>query len=185
MVNIFIIHGAYGNPQENWFPWLKSELEKLGCRVFVPQFPTPEKQTLKNWLKIFEEYEQYLDENSIVIGHSLGPAFLLNVLEKLDKPIKAAFFVSAFIGLLGKSEFDNINSSFVDKNFNWSKIKQNCKKFYLFHSDNDPYVPLQKAKELANNLGVELILVKNAGHFNKQAGYTKFELLLKKIKDEL
>ena len=185
MTNVFIIHGAYGHPNENWFPWLKSELEKLGCRVFIPKFPTPENQSLKNWLKVFENYKQYLNENSIVVGHSLGPVFLLNILEKLDKPIKAAFFVSGFVGLLGNPNFDNINKTFVDKNFDWQKIKQNCKKFYIFHSDNDPYVPLEKAKELAKNLDVDIILVKNAGHFNEKAGYTKFELLLKKIKNEL
>ncbi len=55
----------------------------------------------------------------------------------------------------------------------------------MFHSDNDPYVPLEKAKELAKKLGVELIMVKNAGHFNEKAGYTKFELLLEKIKSEI
>ena len=185
MTNIFVIHGAYGDPEENWFPWLKSELEKLGCKVFVPKFPTPENQSLENWLKVFEDYKQYLDENSIVVGHSLGPAFLLNILEKLDKSIKAAFFVSGFVGLLGNPDFDNINKSFVDKSFDWQKIKQNCKKFYIFHSGNDPYVPLEKAKELAKNLAVDVILVKNAGHFNEKAGYTKFELLLKKIKNEL
>lgn len=184
MTNIFIIHGAYGNPEENWFPWLKSELEKLDCKVFVPKFPTPENQSLENWLKVFEPYKQYLDENTIVVGHSLGPGFLLNVLEKLDKQIKAAFFVAGFTGLLNH-EIDEINKSFIDREVDWQKIKNNCKQFYVFHSDNDPYVPLEKGQELAKNLGVDLIVVKNAGHFNKDAGYTKFELILEKIKKEL
>jgi len=29
-MNFFIFHGIYGNPEENWFPWLKKELEKKG-----------------------------------------------------------------------------------------------------------------------------------------------------------
>jgi len=182
MTNIFIIHGAYGNPEENWFPWLKSELDKLDCRVFVPKFPTPEDQSLENWNKVFEDYKQYLNENSIVVGHSLGPAFLLNLLEELDKPIKAAFFVSGFLDLLGNPDFDNINKSFIEKSFDWQKIKQNCPKFFVFHSDNDPYVPLEQAEKLAKNLGVDVILVKNAGHFNENAGYSKFDLILDKIK---
>jgi len=185
MTDIFIIHGAYGNPKENWFPWLKSELEKLDCRVFVPKFPTPENQSLKSWLEVFGNYKQYLNESSIVVGHSLGPAFLLNILEKLDRPIKAAFFVSGFLDLLGNPDFDDINKSFVEKSFDWQKIKQNCPNFFVFHSDNDPYVPLEQAKKLAKNLGVDLILVKNAGHFNEKAGYTNFKLLLEKIKNEL
>ncbi len=48
MTNVFIIHGAYGHPEENWIPWLKSKLKELGYRVFVSKFPTPENQSLKN-----------------------------------------------------------------------------------------------------------------------------------------
>ena len=185
MTNIIIVHGSYGHPAENWFPWLKSELEKLGCRTFVPKFPTPETQSLRNWLKVFEDYKQYLNENSIVVGHSLGVAFLLNVLERLNHSIKAAFLVAGCISPLNNPTFDEINKTFIDRRFDWDRIKKNCKKFYVFHSDNDPYVPLKHGKELANNLGVDVIIVKSAGHFNEKAGYTKFELLLEKIKNEL
>ena len=185
MTNIIIIHGTGGNPNGNWFPWLKSELEKLDCRVFVPKFPTPENQSLENWLKVFKAYEQYLDENSIVVGHSLGPAFLLSVLENLNRPIKAAFFVVGFTGLLNNPDFDELNESFVTKSFDWAKIKNNCKRFYVINSDNDPYVPLEKGKSLAENLGTELIVLKNAGHINEEAGYTEFSFLLDKIKNEL
>ena len=55
----------------------------------------------------------------------------------------------------------------------------------MFRSDNDPYVPLEKAQELAKHLGVDVIIVKNAGHFNEKAGYTKFELLLENIRNVL
>jgi len=185
MPNVIIIHGSYGSPSENWIPWLKWELEKLGCRVFVPRFPTPKNQSIQNWLTIFNKYEQYLDRKSIVIGHSIGVAFLLNILEKRNKPIKAAFFVSGFTGLLNNPAFDKLNSSFVDKNFNWQMIKKNCSHFFVFHSNNDPYVPLKKATDLAQNLGVNIILVQDAGHFNEKAGFTKFDLLLQNIKREL
>jgi len=182
MTNIFIIHGSYGNPEENWFPWLKSELEKLDCRIFVPKFPTPKNQSLENWLNVFKDYKQYLNKDSIVVGHSLGPVFLLNILENLDRPIKAAFFVSGFLDLLGNPDFDNINKSFVEKSFDWQKIKENCSKVFVFHSDNDPYIPLAQAEKLAKNLGVDVTLVKNAGHFNEKAGYYKFDLIFEKIK---
>jgi len=74
-------------------------------------------------------------------------------------------------------------NTFAQREFNWDKIKGNCKKFYIFHSDNDPYIKLEKAEGMAKNLDIDVILVKNAGHFNKSAGYTKFELLLEKIKE--
>lgn len=184
MTNVFMIHGSYGYPEGNWFPWLKKELEKLGHTVYVPKFPTPEGQTLNNWLKVFEEYKRYLNTSSVCVGHSCGVAFILNLLERIEHPIRVAFLVAGSVGLL-HNKFDKVSSTFKDKPFNWKKIKSNCKKFYVFHSDNDPYVPLRYGEEIAEKLSVKLILVKGAGHINEEAGYTKFDLLLEKIKNEL
>lgn len=180
-----MIHGAYGNPDENWFPWLKKELESRGHKVFAPIFPTPECQNLDSWLNKFKEYEKYINKDTIMIGHSIGAAFILDYLENPKKSIRSAFLVSGFTSLLGNPKFDNINKTFVDKGFDWKKIKGNCVSFHLFHSDNDPYVPLELAEDLARNLRVPLMTVKGAGHFNSRSGYTEFDLLLKIIKIEL
>lgn len=82
---IFIFHGAYGNPNENWIPWLKEESEQIGCEVFVPSFPTPENQSLENWFKVFEPFQKQVDGNSILVGHSIGANFLLHVLERATR----------------------------------------------------------------------------------------------------
>ena len=177
--NVFIIHGAYGRPDENWFPWLKGELEKLDCRVFIPKFPTPEKQTMKKWLKAFENYGKYLNEDSIVVGHSLGYAFILNLLE--NKKIRAAFLVAAYYKFIGNDYFDTISKTFM-KSFDWEKIKGNCGKFFIYHSDNDMYQPLSMAHGLTDNLNARLKIIKNAGHFNEKSGYVKFEALLHDLK---
>ena len=177
-----MIHGAFGNPTENWFPWLKQKLEELNHEVIIPQFPTPENQSLDNWNKVFDEYKNKIDENSIFVGHSLAPAFILSILEHVNMPIKGSFFISGFLKLLGNETFDSINKTFVEKQFDWSKIKQNCEQFFIYHSDNDPYVPAECAHELANKLDVEARIIKNAGHFNESAGYIKFEKLFDDIK---
>lgn len=181
--NFFIIHGSYGSPNENWFPWIKRELETLGYKVNVPRFPTPKDQSLDIWAGIIKEYAEEINEETVFIAHSLGPAFVLSILENLElqRPIKACFFVSGFIGKLNNKEFDSINDTFVNKEFKWENIKKNCRNFYMYHSDNDPYVPLNKAHELAKKLNVKLKTIKNAGHFNDKAGYKKFELLLKDV----
>ncbi|MBI4127249.1 serine hydrolase family protein [Candidatus Peregrinibacteria bacterium] len=178
MTNIFIIHGSGGTPQDNWFPWLKSELEKQGHHVIVPQFPTPGNQTFEKWLEVLKNYEEFLTPETIFVGHSLGATFILKILEKF--PAKAIFSVAGFIGKLG-NEFDEINRDFVKQSFDREKIKQNCKHFEIFHSDNDPYIKLEKAEELARFLGIKVTLMPGAGHINESAGYTKFPLLLEKI----
>ena len=180
MKTFFLIHGSYGSPENNWFPWLKDELENAGHKVYVPRFPTPNGQSLDKWMNIFLEFDKYIDDDTIFIGHSLGSAFIFSILEKYKA--KAAFLVSGFIGLLGLKEFDPINQTISDKDFDWEIIKENCKNFFIFHSENDPYVPLSKGNEIAGLVGGDFMLVENAGHFNETAGYKRFDLLLEKIK---
>ena len=182
MEKALIVHGVGGHPGENWFPWLKKELEKLGIRVFVPQFPTPKKQELGEWMKVFEGIRNELGENPILVGHSLGAPFLLNILE--TNKAKCCFLVAGFTGVAG-NEFDPGMKSFAQREFNWEKIRENCPVFCVFHSDSDPYIKLEKGQELAEKLGAELALVMGAGHFNEKAGYVEFKLLLEKIKKEL
>ncbi|MCX6804162.1 MAG: alpha/beta hydrolase [Candidatus Diapherotrites archaeon] len=179
-MKIFIIHGAYGNSQENWFPWLKQQLKQKGIEVIIPDFPTPQGQTLNSWEYALSKYIKEITPETVFIGHSLGCAFILSELEKAKLKIRACYLVSGFVGPLGL-DLDKINKTFTEKDFDWSKIKNNCKKFVLFHSDNDPYVPLAKAKELKEKLNAELIITPKAGHFNKTAGFTEFPRLLNKI----
>lgn len=177
----FVFHGVYGNPEENWFPWLKKELEKAGHEVFVPRFPTPENQSLENWLKAFEKFKSKLDADSVLIGHSLGAVFALRLLELIKVKVKAVFLVSGFLGRLELKEVDALNASFFSQPFNWNKIKSSAERIILFHSNNDPFVPLKKGRELAEKLEGRLIVVENAGHFNKESGYLRFPRLLKEI----
>ena len=181
MPEVFIFHGTAGSPEGNWFPWLKSELEKLGCRVTVPKFPTPQEQSLQSWLAILNKYGQQINANTILIGHSLGGLFLLRVLERLSHPVAAAFFVAAPIGVKPILYYEG-DEKFSGFNFNWQEIKKKAERFFVYHSDNDPYVSLANGKELAKQLGVQLTFIPNAGHLNAESGYKKFDLLLEDVK---
>ncbi len=182
MNNVFIFHGTEGYPDENWFPWLKLELEQKGYKVFVPQFPSPPAVPAKisEWLDVLKDFRQYINKDTILIGHSLGGIFTLRILEKLEHPIKAAFFVGTPIGVRPIANYDRDNT-FSGFTFDFEAIKKKAQHFVVFQSDNDPYVGLENRNELAKNLGVELSFVPNAGHFNKKAGYTKFEDLRDKV----
>ncbi len=98
MANVLMFHGAYGNPEENWFPWLKSQLEHLGHAVHIPAFPTPKDQTLENWFKALAPFEKYIDSETVFVSHSLGALFIPSVLEKMHTRVKATFLVAGFLG---------------------------------------------------------------------------------------
>ena len=108
----------------------------------------------------------------------------LPVLEKLKKPVKSAIFVGTPIGVRPILNYDR-DSSFSGFSFDWETIKKNARSFIVFQSDDDPYVGLDNGTELAKKFGVEVSFIPNAGHFNKKAGYTKFEKLLEKVEQLL
>ncbi|MEK9181811.1 MAG: alpha/beta hydrolase [Patescibacteria group bacterium] len=178
--NIFIFHGTGGYPEENWFPWIKKELEAKKYTVFVPKFPTPEGQSLEAWLKVLENYKEYINENTIFIGHSLGCMFILRILEKLSHKIKGVFLIAGMVGIKPILNYTT-DYSFGGFDFDWDKVKNKSKNFVVFHSNNDPYVCLANGEQLAKELGVELSFIPNAGHFNAKAGYTTFPDLLNQI----
>ncbi len=181
MKTAFIIHGTSGHPQENWFPWLKSELEKIGYAAVVPQFPTPENQTLENWFSVFDKNSAGYVESSILIGHSLGGAFALRIIEKYNVTIHAAYFVAAPIGVRPIQNYKG-DFPFIGHPFDWELIRSRARKFFIFHSDNDPFVSLGNGELLAEELGTELTFIPNAGHFNSASGYETFPELLEAIK---
>ena len=90
--------------------------------------------------------------------------------------------VSAFLGKLGLEEFDPLNESFVCRTFDWEKIKKNAGEIHIYNSDDDPYVPLERGKKIARNLGIELTIIEKGGHINAGAGFTKIPFLLKDLK---
>lgn len=184
MTKVFIIHGTGANSNSNWFPWLKRKLEKDKITVYVPKFPTGKNQSLSNWFIAFDKYLKFLDKDTIMVGHSIGPAFIMDLLQQKELEVKSCFFIIPFIGDLGLKDFDPVNRTFTNKKMNWTLLKSLCKNYHVYASDNDPYVPLQKSKFVAKKLKAKFRLVKGGKHLNAEAGYKKFELLLKDIQSE-
>lgn len=179
-MNVFIFHGTLGGPEANWFPWLERELKVLGVEVFVPKFPTPENQSLENWLRAFEPYQDKVNSGTVFVGHSMGPGFFLRLLEQRTSPIKAGILAAPFDGVIGIEPYDTLNKTFLDHPFDWEKIKQNCHKFVVLAGDDDPYVPLKFPQRMADSLGVELKIIKGGKHLGETL--KEFPAVLEEIK---
>ncbi|MBN1645415.1 serine hydrolase family protein [Candidatus Woesearchaeota archaeon] len=183
MTRVFIFHGSNSRPSAHWFPWLAKKLKDEVEEVICIQMPGLEEQLLDNWLKTLEPYKAKLN-GAILVGHSLGAPFILNVLNEWDVKVNATFLVAGFTGPFEKEGEDNL-SDFSDRKFNWKIIKSRCKKFYVIHSESDQVVPIGKSLDIALNLGVDMIQVPDAGHFRAIDGWTEFPGLLMDIEREL
>lgn len=159
-------------------PWLKGELEKLGADVIAPDFPTPGNQNLKSWLSVAERSFLPLREDDILVGHSIGCAFALHLLERSAVNVRACILVSSFLSFLRNRSFDHINQTFVRHTFDWRTMKTKAGSFIAFHGDDDPYVSLVVGRELADPLAAQFIVIGGGGHLNAAAGFIEFPQLL-------
>lgn len=182
MKNALILHGTNNNHTDNWFPWLAQEFRARGYVVWVPDLPQADRPNIDRYNAfIFDQWQ--FDDDLIVVGHSSGAVAILGVLQALPKDVvvKKAVMVAGFTDDLDWKPLRNL---FVTP-FDWNLIKQHAKHIVLFHSDDDPYVPLAHGKRLRDALGAELIVTNGQGHFNLEKGsqYKRFPKLLEKILD--
>lgn len=178
MKRAFVIHGWEGKPDSNWFPWLKKELESKGFAVESPQMPNADTPKLEEWLSHLQNVIGTPDENTFLVGHSLGTIAILRYLEKLgNQKIGGAVLVAGFPESIGYKEL----ASFFQTPLNYEKIKKSCKNFVVINSDDDPYVPVKFGEILRDKLGAKLIIMKNAGHINEGNGHFQLPVALEEI----
>ena len=173
---VFVIHGYGASPKDNWFPWLKEELEKKGFDVSVPQMPDTDNPTLGKWLPHLRNLVGPCNGNDFFVGHSLGTITILKYLESLSKREKAggAVLVGGFSESIG---FEKL-SSFTEKPLDYEKIKKSVGKIIAIHSTDDRSVPYKFGEIIRDKLGAELITMHGAGHINHQKGYFKLPEVL-------
>ncbi len=178
MPTALIIHGTKGSPNGNWFPWLSRQLDLRGYTSVIPQFPTPDGQNLSSWLSCAQEYTSALDQRTLLIGHSIGATFALRLLERLSTPICATALVAGVSGPLGLPDYDTLNATFHSSPFAWEAIRRNAGKVICLAGDNDPYVPPEQGRHIAEKLGSELTVVPGGGHLNAEFGFSTLPQLI-------
>ena len=173
---VIILHGAHGGPDTNWFPWLHSTLEAEGIEVLRPRLPTPEGQSLPAWLDTYDLAVRHLRlAPTILVGHSLGAAFALRLVERATEPIAGLFLAAGFVGALGLPQYDAINRSFFVAPFDWPAIRERKGRVSrCWAGENDPYVPLSRSQDVATCLEMPLEIVSGGGHLNGETGFTTF-----------
>lgn len=183
MKNYLLIHGSFGSPFVNWFPYLRKELENKEKIVYTPDFPTGVGyQTYENWEKLLKCYVDFgiLNENTIIFAHSIAPIFICKFLVKNKITVKRLVFVCGFNNYLGiDEEYDAVNKSMYFNNL--KDIKEYCKDIVCFYTKNDPYVKYEKEKEFADTIADKQVIIEDGGHLNTDSGYQEFKDLLKYI----
>ncbi len=172
-----LIHGnGNSKPTDNWLPYLKIELEKLGIQVDAPQFPDTELARASYWLPFLDGLKP--DENTMIIGHSSGAIVAMRYAE--THKILGSALIGTYCTDLGY-ETEKL-SGYFDTPWNWDAIKKNQKWIIQFAGRNDPWIPIEEAQIVRDNLNTDYYESPDQGHFGGDYYKETFPELLEAIK---
>jgi len=173
MKKVLFLQSWYSKITDNWYSWLKIELEKKGYKTHFPDIPEMRKDIPKMDAIIhYIELLKVLDKDTIVISHSLGCLLAMRLAKKHS--YKKMILVSGW-------DFDDLTENhmfFWKTKINHSIIRNNVKEIVIIHSNNDPYTTVYSAEEMSKRLRGTFLLIKKGGHFTTKDGYTHFPQLL-------
>lgn len=161
MIRAILIHGNGGSkPTDNWFPYLKHELEQMGVRVDAPQFPDPVLARAAYWIPFLKDILKP-DEKTIIIGHSSGAIAAMRYAEQ------HRFLGSVLVGTYHTDlgiETEKV-SGYFDTPWDWEAIKKNQRWIIQFAGLNDPWIPIEEARFVRDKLDAEYYESKDRGHY--------------------
>jgi len=176
MKKALILHAWFSNPTSNWYPWLKIELEKRGYEVWVPELPTmpTNKPDMETMLRFILE-KNFVDNDTIVIGHSLGSVLAMRLAESVG-------FKKGI--LLAPWDFNDLtpaHQSFWQTMMDHKTIKKNVTEWVELISDNDPYFTKITYHDVIGRLNGKAVDLGPRGHFGKDDKVTEVPEILEFI----
>ncbi len=188
MKKIYIIHGWAGSPNEPMIQWLKSNLEKEGNQVIVPEMPNSFVPTIEAWIGKLNDVV-LPDQDTIMVGHSIGCQAILRYLETLADDMKIAGVVLIAPWMeLDKQTIEEEGQESIDIARLWmeapidlKKARSHIGRAVAIFSDDDSYVPLGQKDLFEKELGAQIIVENNKGHFAPDDGINELPSALDAI----
>lgn len=149
-----LLHGFTATPDANFHPWLKQQLEALGAEVIVPALPNTEHPTEEGQVGYVLEHVPF-DQETVLLGHSLGAVVALKVVEKLKHPIAGLALVAGFT----EPDFIEHPRPFAETfhwTFDWAKIRKNVVAITVLRAHQDTAVPAAAVQKLADALRAQV-----------------------------
>lgn len=170
MKRVIVVHGWGGSSMDNWLPWFKNEIEKLGHEVLVPDMPNTDNPVIEKWVNYLSEIVMVPDQNTYFVGHSIGCQTILRYLETISTPIGGALFVAGWFNLenLETEEEKEIAKPWINTKIDIVKIKKVLPKSTLLISDNDPYGALKENTQKFSEFTTNVVVLPEADHLTEE-----------------
>ena len=152
----------YRSEQKDWKSWLR---EALGDKyeVILPVMPNKTNAQFSEWKLWFEKLLPFLNDRVILIGHSLGGAFLAKYLSesKFPRKIGGVFLVAAV--------YDRDSEDYGLASFNLpERLNLQTANTMIYHSEDDKVVPISALDKYKKALPkAKTKVFKDRGHLNQ------------------
>jgi predicted alpha/beta hydrolase family esterase len=159
------LRDIYGTEKKRWRHAIAEELSAF--EVFTLSMPNPDNAHYEEWVVWFERYFEYLRDDVVLVGSSLGGMFLAKYLSqnKLPVTVQCAFLLAAPCGYY-EDETGNDCGSFAFDQTNLPKILVNVNQVQIWHSEDDFVVPYSHALEFKKYLPeAKLVTFTDRNHF--------------------
>lgn len=173
MKKALILHACMDNPSGNWYPWLKKEMEGRGYEVWIPTLPTMDspQPNMEPMLKAILD-KQLVDQDTIVVGHSLGAVLALRLAER------TVFREGIILAGWDFDDLDPRDDLFWPNPIDHEKVKRNVPSWIVPISANDPFVSSYMTQRMAERLGGKALMLGAKGHFCTSDGVTEISEIL-------
>lgn len=181
---IFLVHGYNGIPKI--FNYFKEKFEKDGYKVIMPSFPTQIDITKDGYFSVFDQYKNDLNDNTIVIAHSIGNVMSIKYLcdnnIKIRGYISLAGFGEPFINE-GRDDLNNVVAPLRLTDEELAKVPGLVGKAYSIYSDNDHIVPFDILKKYPTIIGAKDCFISGIGHMGSKSGLEEFPEVIEIVKE--
>lgn len=157
---ILIPGNGGGSTHDDWFPYVAEGLRQRGCEVVSPgTWPDPMLARAAYWLPHLEQLGT--DENTILVGFSSGAIAAMRHAER--HRILGSILVAGYHTTLGIRAEEV--SGYFDEPWQWERIRGNQRWIVQLNSPSDPFIPIEEARFLHEQLQSDYHEVANRGHF--------------------
>ncbi len=163
------------------YDWKASLQTDLGdaFEVLQPRMPNGTNVRYKEWKIWFERCVELMDDDLILIGHSLGGIFLAKYLSEndLSKKVKATLLVAAPYS--DTSTVESLKDFVLPESLD--KFSDQGGSIYIVHSHDDPIVPFSETQLFLQALpDAQIMEFQDRGHFH-QSHFPELVELLKTL----
>ena len=175
---VFIIHGWSDTPNNGWFPWLKKKLVADGVEVHVPSMPDADHPLIETWVSFLKHLIGQADEQTYVVGHSVGCQAILRYLETLPAGtnVGGVVLVAPWMNLKAAALEDEdvlaVALPWMQRPVNWPKIRSHLNQAVCIMSDDDQFVPLADKEIFEHELGATIVIEHHKRHLGGEDGVT-------------